>query len=109
MSIFNSKTSLNRGQIEIAEKFVDLHRYSVDAWIPKIERLRTSDDEAYQKIYFRLIGGEYGEVRCIVDTFSGDTGDHEIEICSSDSYSGNPVLFTFNLATDEVTGVTETR
>tara|TARA_R110000796_G_scaffold38477_2_gene96818 strand:+ start:122 stop:472 length:351 start_codon:yes stop_codon:yes gene_type:complete len=116
MSIFNSKTPLNRDQIEIAKKFVDLHgdyggtMGGVEAWIHKLERLTTSNDEAYQNIYFSLIGGEYGEVRCIVDQYMGVPDIYyEIEIGSSDSYNGYPVLFTFNLATDEVTGVTETR
>ena len=78
-------------EIEIAKQFVNQHRYSVDAWTPKLERPTTSDDEAYQKIYLSLIGGEYGEVRCI------DDGEYEIEIGSSDSYSGHPVLFTFEI------------
>ncbi len=78
-------------QIEIAKQFVNQHRYSVDAWTAKIERPTTSDDEAYHKIYFSLIGGEYGEVTCI------DDGEYEIEIGSSDSYSGHPVLFTFQI------------
>ena len=76
-------------QIEIAKQFVNQHRYSVDAWTAKIERPTASDDEVYQNIYFSLIGGEYGEVTCI------DDGEWEIEISSSDSYSGHPVLFTF--------------
>ena len=78
-------------QIEIAKQFVNQHRYSVDAWTPKLERPTASYDEVYQKIYFSLVGGEYGEITCI------DDGEYEIEIGSSDSYSGHPVLFTFQI------------
>ena len=98
----NHTETLNREQIEIAKKFVDLHgdyggtMGGVEAWTHKLERLTTSNDEAYQNIYFSLIGGEYGEVRCIVDQYmSVPDIYYEIEINSSESYSGYPVLFTF--------------
>ena len=61
---------------EIVQAYLDLHK---NEFFP-----RPTDET----IFNNIIGGLYGECRC-------ENGEYEIEISSSDSKSGNPVLFDF--------------
>ena len=71
---------------EIVKGYLDLHK---DEFFP-----RPSDDT----ILANMIGGVYGECRADFDpVLNTETGLYEIEIAASDSKSGGPELFTFNL------------
>lgn len=69
-------TQQMKNKAEIVQAYLDLHK---DEFFP-----RPSDET----IFNNIIGGLYGECRC-------ENGEYEIEISSSDSKSGNPVLFDF--------------
>lgn len=66
----------------VAKEFVECHKISdIDEWQP----LNLSGDDKLITIYNNLAGGLYGEVR-----------DLEVEIDSSDSKSGNPIIFDWS-------------
>lgn len=71
-------------KLEIAEEFVSLHKPGVFYSEPDLNA-----------VYHELINGEYGEVR------EGMPGELEIEISSSESRTGLPVLFTWGKLEDE--------
>ena len=68
-----------KNKAEIVQAYLDLHK---DEFFP-----RPTDET----IFNNMIGDVYGECR----TENAETGLYEIEISSSDSKSGNPVLFDF--------------
>ena len=66
----------------VAKEFVENHKISdIDEWQP----MNLSGDDKLITIYDNLAGGLYGEVR-----------DLEVEIGSSDSKSGNPIIFDWS-------------
>ena len=48
----------------------------------------------YEKELANILGDLYGECRLVDDA----AGEYEIEIPGHDSFSGNPVLFTFTIS-----------
>ena len=72
----------NAKKIRIAQEFVENHKVSdIDEWQP----MNLSGDDKLITIYHNIVGGVYGEAR-----------DLEIEISSSDSKSGNPIIFDWS-------------
>jgi|TARA_R110000824_G_C14914205_1_gene646985 hypothetical protein len=69
---------------DIAQEYLDLHK---DPFYPH---------PSLTAVFNNIIGGVYGECRCENEK----TGLYEIEINSSDSKSGHPVLFMFRDPTD---------
>ena len=67
-------------KVKIAKDFISYHKYDADDWLL---------NRTYSQIYEELTQGMYG---CVV---LNDDGECETEIKAYDSYSGRPVMFTF--------------
>jgi len=86
-------------KIEIAKDFVDFHRYGIDAWTPRFQNPTMDLNQAYLKIYEKLMNDDYGEIRETKWGEDDNPTEFEIEISRYDSHHGASFLFTWEPVT----------
>lgn len=82
----------DKRRIEIGREFVALHKNSnIDEWLVNGK----TEDERYLDVYHNLDGHVFGCLE-VVEKFD-DTEEYQITISSTDSRSGDPILFSWEV------------
>jgi len=98
-------TENNQQKMEIAKRFVDLHKEPFFQWMP--DKLNLSDNERYLVVYSNLMSGIYGDLRGLNtvldkdDNFISEATEFEIEVGRFESKSGNSEIFSFEIVKNE--------
>ena len=85
----------NQQKIQIAKKFISLHKNNdIENWTLG-SGFTANDNENLETIYHNLVGGKHGEI--------GETeypGEYKIEIGRFDSKNGIPIIFEWEIEMD---------